>query len=66
MKAKAAREYKWLKSQQKLRGSDVAEFFVSVTDIANSKTQESTKSPSTPSDTGKQPWSTTKPKIFCM
>jgi len=33
MKAKAAREDKWLKSQQKLRGSDVAEFFVSVTDI---------------------------------
>ena len=33
MKAKAAREDKWLKSQQKLRGSDVAEFFVSVTDV---------------------------------
>ncbi len=33
MKAKAAREDKWLKSQQKLRGSDVAEFVVSVTDV---------------------------------
>ena len=33
MKAKESRKDQWLRSQQKLRGSDVAEFFVSVTDV---------------------------------
>ncbi len=33
MKAKEKRRDKWLESQQKLHGSDVAEFFVSVTDV---------------------------------
>ncbi len=33
VKAKEKRRDKWLESQQKLHGSDVAEFFVSVTDV---------------------------------
>jgi CRISPR-associated exonuclease Cas4 len=33
MKPKAVKENKWLKNQQKLRASDVAESFISVTDV---------------------------------
>jgi CRISPR-associated exonuclease Cas4 len=33
MKAKAAKENKWLKNQQKLHASDIAESFISVTDV---------------------------------
>ncbi|MCW3995985.1 MAG: CRISPR-associated protein Cas4 [Candidatus Bathyarchaeota archaeon] len=33
MEAKAVKENKWLKNQQKLRASDIAESFISVTDI---------------------------------
>ena len=33
MKAKGAREDKWLKNQQKMHASDIAESFISVTDV---------------------------------
>ena len=33
MKAKAAKENKWLKNQQRLHVSDIAESFISVTDV---------------------------------